>query len=111
MLHHRRRLIVFMLLVATLPASSLLAQATDKTSGQVGEEGEAKPESSGQTFEARMKIAMQPNGFALFTYMQVQEGQEEAYLAVEAEWKKIHERMTSQGKLSGWGVAKARTND
>ena len=111
MLHHRRRLIVFMLLVATLPASSLLAQATDKTSGQVGEKGEATPESSGQPFEARMKIAKQPNGFALFTYMQVQDGQEEAYLAVEAEWKKIHERMTSQGKLSGWGVAKARTND
>ena len=107
MLHHRRRLIVFMLLVATVPASSLIAQATDKTSVQVGAEGEATPESSGQPYEARMKLAMQPNGFALFTYMQIHEGQEEAYLAVEAEWKKIHERMTDQGKLSGWGVAKA----
>ena len=111
MLYRRQRPMIFLSLLAAVLASSLPAQAKGQTSVQVKEEGEATPESSGQPFEARMKIAMQPNGFALFTYMQIHEGQEEAYLEAEAEWKKIHERMTNQGRLSGWGVAKAQTND
>ena len=108
--HHLQRPVIFMFMVAAVYASTLLAQASNTTSSQATADGEATPESTEQPFDARMKIAMQPNGFALFTYMQIHEGQEEAYLEVEAEWKKIYERMTSQGKLSGWGVAKARTN-
>ena len=108
--HPLSQLILSLSLVAIVPASSVLAQGTSEASVQAANEGEEKIESTGLTFDERMKIAMKPNGFALFTYMQINEGKEEAYLEIETEWKKIHERMTSQGKLSGWGVAKARPN-
>lgn len=67
-------------------------------------------DNTGISFAERKKQAMQPNGFALFTYMDVPDEQEEEYLKIESEWKQIHERMTEQGKLAGWGVAKARDN-
>ncbi|MCP4192572.1 MAG: hypothetical protein GY768_18310 [Planctomycetaceae bacterium] len=74
-----------------------------------GEEDNANQQSE-RSFDERMKEARRPLQFIMIGYMDVHDGQEEAYLEVEADWKKIHDVMAAQGKIVGWGVAKAREN-
>jgi len=62
------------------------------------------------SFEQRMKLAQRPYSFLTVDYMDVADGKEKLYLEVEAAWKKIHERMASDGKILSWGLAKARKN-
>ena len=76
--------------------------------------GDASPQEeqpkAARSFESRFQEARKPTEFIQIDYMDVHDGQEEAYLEVEAEWKKIHDVMAAQGKIIGWGVAKAREN-
>ena len=62
------------------------------------------------SFVQRMKLAQKPYSFLAVDYMDVADGKEKLYLEVEAAWKKIHERMASDGKILSWGRAKARKN-
>ena len=62
------------------------------------------------SFVQRMKLAQKPYSFLAVDYMDVADGKEKLYLEVEAAWKKIHERMASDGKILSWGLAKARKN-
>jgi hypothetical protein len=62
-------------------------------------------------YEQRMKEARKPCGFISVGYMDVIEGQEQAYLEIEGQWHQIHEHLVSEGKIISWGLAKARAND
>jgi|UPI0003662207 hypothetical protein len=56
------------------------------------------------------KAARKPYNFVIVDYMNVVEGQEDNYLKAEAVWQKIHQDLAEQGRILGWGLAKAREN-
>jgi len=56
------------------------------------------------------KAARKPYNFVIVDYMDVVEGQEGNYLKAEAVWQKVHQVWAEQGRILGWGLAKARKN-
>ena len=56
------------------------------------------------------KAARKPYNYVIVDYMDVVDGQEENYLKAEAVWQKIHQAWSEQGRILGWGLAKARKN-
>ncbi|MDA7533817.1 hypothetical protein N8616_05620, partial [Verrucomicrobia bacterium] len=56
------------------------------------------------------KAARKPYNFVIVDYMNVVEGQEDNYLKAEAVWLKVHQDLAEQGRILGWGLAKAREN-
>ena len=67
-------------------------------------------QSNDDTFKQRMKLARKPYSYVSIDYMDVASGKEELYLEVERSWEKIHQKLTEEGKILGWGLAKARKN-
>ena len=57
-----------------------------------------------------MKLARKPYSYVAIDYMDVANDKEDLYLEVEKEWEKIHQRLAAEGKILGWGLAKAREN-
>ena len=68
-----------------------------------------KPEID-SSYGGRMKLARKPYSYVAIDYMDVANGKEDLYLEVEKEWEKIHQRLAAEGKILGWGLAKAREN-
>jgi len=68
-----------------------------------------KPEID-SSYGDRMKLARKPYSYVAIDYMDVANGKEDLYLEVEKEWEKIHQRLAAEGKILGWGLAKAREN-
>ena len=89
-----------------LSGCSTLSQKQDAPAG-LGQNKQAADAS----FEQRMKQARKPYNFINVSYMDVKDGMEEEYLKVESAWKKIHEKLASEGKIISWGLAKARKNE
>jgi hypothetical protein len=89
-----------------LSGCSTLSQKQDAPAGQ----GQNK-QAADASFEQRMKQARKPYNFINVSYMDVKDGMEEEYLKVESAWKKIHEKLASEGKIISWGLAKARKNE
>ena len=56
------------------------------------------------------KAAQKPYNYVIVDYMDIIEGQEQNYLKAEAIWQKVHEAWAREGKILGWGLAKARQN-
>ena len=77
---------------------------------QTSEKQEQDKEISGLTFEKRMKEARKPYSYVAIDYMDVTDGKEDLYLEVEKEWEKIHQKLAAEGRILGWGLAKAREN-
>ena len=63
-----------------------------------------------QKLSLGQKAARKPYNYVVVDYMDVLEGQEANYLKAEAIWKKIHQEWSEQGRILGWGLAKARNN-
>lgn len=57
--------------------------------------------------EARIKEAARPFSWNQIDFMSVPKGKEDAYEAVERDWKKIHDELARRGKLINWTVWKA----
>ena len=68
-----------------------------------------KPEID-SSYGDRMKLARKPYSYVAIDYMDVANGKEDLYLEVEKEWEKIHQMLAAEGKIIGWGLAKAREN-
>ena len=88
-----------------LSGCSTLSQKQDSATGL-----EQDNQSNDDTFEQRMKLARKPYSYVSIDYMDVADGKEELYLEVERSWEKIHQKLTEEGKILGWGLAKAREN-
>lgn len=58
-----------------------------------------KKKDQGRPVEMRVKLAKRPYNFIQLSYMSVPEGGENEYLAVEAEWLKIHEARCRRGDI------------
>ncbi len=56
------------------------------------------------------KAAQKPYNYVIVDYMDIADGQEQNYLKAEAIWHKVHETWAQEGKILGWGLAKARKN-
>ena len=56
------------------------------------------------------KAARKPYNFVIVDYMDVVEWQEGNYLKAEAVCQKVHQVWAEQGRILGWGLAKARKN-
>jgi hypothetical protein len=69
-------------------------------------ENDSQAEDQGRPLEMRVKLAKRPYNFIQLGYMSVPEGGEDEYLAVEAEWMKIHEARCRRGNLLFWGLLK-----
>ena len=89
-----------------LSGCSTLSQKQDSATGL-----EQDNQSNDDTFEQRMKLARKPYSYVSIDYMDVADGKEELYLEVERSWEKIHQKLTEEGKILGWGLAKARKNN
>lgn len=57
------------------------------------------------------KAAKKPHNYIGVDFMEVFSGQEENYVKAESVWLRVHEKFASDGRILGWGLAKAREND
>jgi len=57
------------------------------------------------------KAAKKPHNYIGVDFMEVFSGQEENYVKAESVWLRVHEKLASDGRILGWGLAKAREND
>lgn len=57
--------------------------------------------------EARVKVAGKPFAWNQIDFMSVPKGKEDAYEAVERDWKKIHDELARRGKMISWTLWKA----
>ena len=67
--------------------------------------------SHGEKMEPGFKAAKKPYNYVGVDFMKVFSGQEENYVKAESVWLKVHEKLASDGRILGWGLAKAREND
>ena len=67
--------------------------------------------SHGEKMEPGFKAAKKPYNYVGVDFMEVFSGQEENYVKAESVWLKVHEKLASDGRILGWGLAKAREND
>lgn len=95
------------LFLALIPLTGCITAKTPTSQTNVAKQTENPAHVA---LEQRMKAARKPCGFVSVDYMDVKEGQEEAYIEVESQWKKIHEHLAAEGKILSWGLAKARPN-
>ena len=61
----------------------------------------------GETWDSRAERARQLPVFVRHDHKRVAKDQEEAYLAVESEWLKIHRERCRRGEMLFWGLMKA----
>ncbi len=74
-------------------------------------ESEAKASiDSGSPFADREKSASRPYTYLVFGYMSVPEGKDEEYLAIESEWREIHNLRCQAGQQSFWGLMKLNSS-
>ena len=66
--------------------------------------------SEGKEVTAGQKSARKPYNYVVVDYMDVVEGKEKDYLKAEGIWQKVHEFWAQEGRILGWGCAKAREN-
>ncbi len=57
------------------------------------------------------KAAKKPHNYVGVDFMEVFSGQEENYVKAESVWLRVHEKLAGDGRILGWGLAKAREND
>ena len=57
--------------------------------------------------ETRVKEASKPYSWNRIDFMSVPKGKEDAYEAVERDWKKIHDELARRGKMISWTLWKA----
>ncbi|MDB4394033.1 hypothetical protein N9Z67_01635 [Rhodopirellula sp.] len=100
------KLFLALTIAVAMPLSSLSLTVTDaadvetKTDGKENKsENDAKKKDQGRPVEMRVKLAKRPYNFIQLSYMSVPEGGENEYLAVEAEWLKIHEARCRRGDI------------
>ena len=90
--------------VGLLPfADPGLLMADDKK--EAAEKG-TESQNTGRSLEERKKQARRPYNYIQLSYMRVPDGGEEDYLAIEAEWKELHEGRCQLGDLLFWGLLK-----
>ena len=78
-------------------------RADEKKAGTASDAG---TENTGRPMEARERMARRPYNYIQLSYMSVPEGGDEEYLAIEAEWKKLHEGRCQLGDMLFWGLLK-----
>lgn len=66
---------------------------------------------SSTNVSAGMKAARKEFDYVQVTYMDVADGQQENYLALEKLFLKVHQHYVESGKIVAWGLAKAQPNE
>ncbi len=92
--------------VVFLLGCSTLSQNQNPAQGQNGTE--PQPEPKPNSFEMRLKEAQKPFTYLRADKMKVMKGMEKEYLEIERQWKEIHEKLMSDGKVLSWSLWKPK---
>ena len=104
-----RLFIVALCLLGTSSAPGLGSLLADEKKAETASDSETQ--NTGRSMAEREQKARQPYNYIQLSYMSVPEGGEDDYLAIETEWKEIHEARCQLGDVLFWGLLKVDKPD